>query len=136
MKSITKKLLAVAAFAAASACSAQIASTQVWNNQVSYTTGYSPAASITSTDPTYGVYVKTGGTAPQESYYVYLQGSPDGGTTWTTLSTSKIYIAKTDPIGTVYQMNVDGKATKLRLQTWPASSNSAFPVTLSAWIVN
>jgi len=136
MKSIVKKLLAVAAFASASVCSAQIASTLVWNNQVAYTTGNSPAVSVTSTDKTYSVYVKTGGAVAQDSYTVALQASPDGGVTWATVSPANIYVSKNNPTGVTYQMNVDVKATKLRLQLWGAASNAVFPVTLSAWIVN
>jgi len=136
MKSIIQKLSVVAAFAVTSVCSAQITSTQVWASQVVYTTGNSPVALITSADKTYTVYVKTGGSAPQESYDVVLQTSPDNGVSWSTVSPNKIYIPKTDPIGTTYQMNVDAKATKLRLQIWSATSNAVFPVTLSAWIVN
>lgn len=136
MKSIVQKLLAIAALTSATVCSAQITSSQVWANQVAYTTGNSAAASITSSDKTYTVYVKTGGSAPQDSYYVYLQTSPDNGVTWSTVPGKSIYIAKTDQIGVAYQMSVDVKASKLRLQIWGATNNGVFPVTLSGWIVN
>jgi hypothetical protein len=136
VKSIIQKLLAIAAVTFASVCSAQITSTQVWANQVAYTTGVSPVALISSADKTYTIYVKTGGSVPQEAYNVSLQTSPDNGVSWSLVMAKQIYIPKTDPIGTTYQMTVDVKATKLRLQLWSAQSNAVFPVTLSAWIVN
>lgn len=135
MKFVIKNLFAAMMLAAPMASFAQIVSYQVLNNQVLYTASTTTSASITSSDKSLTVYVKTGGAVPQDSYNVYLQTSPDNGVTWSTVPSNKIFIARSDTIGSAYQMNVDVKATKMRLQVGGANSNAVFPVTLSAWIV-